>query len=30
MKNHPENNVDKYIASAPEEIQVILKELSRA
>lgn len=27
MKNHLENNVDKYIASAPEEIQVILKDL---
>lgn len=27
MKNHPENNVDKYIASAPEEIQVMLKDL---
>lgn len=27
MKNLPENNVDKYIASAPEDTQVILKEL---
>lgn len=27
MKNQPENNVDKYIANAPEEIQVILKDL---
>jgi uncharacterized protein YdhG (YjbR/CyaY superfamily) len=27
MKNQPENNVDKYITSAPEEIQVILKDL---
>ncbi len=27
MKKYPENNVDKYIANAPNEIQKILKEL---
>ncbi len=27
MKNHPENNVDEYIASAPEEAWIALKEL---
>jgi len=27
MQNHPENNVDKYIASAPEEVRAVLKEL---
>lgn len=27
MKNHPENNVNNYIASAPEEMRAALKEL---
>ncbi len=27
MKKHPENNVNKYIASAPEETRTALKEL---
>jgi uncharacterized protein YdhG (YjbR/CyaY superfamily) len=27
MKKNPENNTDKYVASAPEDIQVLLKEL---
>ena len=27
MKNHPENHVDQYIASAPEEMRAMLQEL---